>query len=313
MTKTVLALGSLLPDEMEDLESAFEVIRLWRESDPEETLHARSQDIVAILSTYSCKGVSRRLIEALPNLEIIAQFGAGLDNIDLEAASAHEISVFNTADILSADTADTAMALIISLARRIVEADMFVRVGKWSGGPFPLGTSLGGKVVGIVGMGRIGREIAKRCAAFNMQVVYHGPNEKTDLPYDYYPDLPAMAGVCDFLVLSCKGGEDTRDLISYDILKKLGKNGCIINVARGSIVVEEDLMIALRNRDIAGAGLDVYPDEPHVPEPLKSMDNVVLLPHIGSATVETRKAMGRELIKKLEAYFAGESLPDDIK
>lgn len=311
MAKTVLALGSLLPAEMEVLESRFQVIRLWEESDPDGALQRYRTGIAGIVSTYATP-VSRRLMEALPNLEIVAQFGVGVDNIDLAAAREMEIAVTNTPDVLTDDTADVALALILAVARRVVEGDMFVRVGKWKGGALPLGTSLAGKVAGIVGMGRIGQAVARRCAAFGMDIVYCGPREKAGLPYRYVAEPVKLAELCDFMVLSCRGGEDTENLVDYRVLEALGPAGFLINVARGSVVNEQDLLIALRNGVIRGAGLDVYRDEPRVPEALFSMDNVVLLPHIGSATMETRGAMGRMVIENLLAHFGGRPLKTPV-
>lgn len=307
--KTILALGSLLPAEMDELEKRFDLIRLWKETDPEAALQAHRNDIVAILSAYSGMPVTRRILESLPNLSMIGQFGMGVDNIDMAAASERAVSVSNTPDILAPDTADIAMSLILAVSRRIVEADMFVRVGKWAGGtPFPLATSLGGKTVGIVGLGRIGQAIARRCAAFDMTVAYHGRQEKPGVPYRFYADLLQLAEYCDFLVLACPGGPATRHIVNGRVLKALGRKGYLINIARGSVVDTEALLIALSNRDIAGAGLDVYENEPNIPEALISMDNVVLLPHIGSATLETRAAMGRLVIANIDAHFDGQPL-----
>lgn len=311
MKKTVLALGSLLPAEMEALERHYNVIRLWKESDPEKALQAARKDIVAIVSTYTTP-VRAHLVEALPNLEIIAQFGVGTDNIDLEAAHNRGVIVTNTPDILTSDTADIAVSLLLCLARRICEADMYVRVGKWENGPMGLGTALSDKTAGIVGLGRIGQAIAQRLAAFEMNVIYYGRHEKTDQPYRFYDDLHKLTADSDFLVLSCAGTPDTENIVDYDILKLLGPRGYLINVARGSVVKEDDLLTALSNRAIAGAGLDVYKDEPHVPEALFKMDNVVLLPHIGSATAETRKAMGQLVLDNLLAHFNGDPLKTPV-
>lgn len=304
MTKTILALGRLLPPEMEALEQHFEVIRLRRDDNPEAVLQDRRLDIAGILSVPQTP-VRRHLIEALPNLEIIAQFGVGVDNIDLAAARERGILVTNTPDVLTADTADTALALLLAVTRRVCEADMFVRVGKWKAGQMGLGTSLTGKRAGIVGLGRIGQAIAKRLEGFGIDVVYYGPREKPDQPYAYYPDLAQMAGDVDFLILSCNGGPDTAGLVDYDILEHLGPKGFLINIARGSVVVEDHLLAALANKIIAGAGLDVFANEPEVPEGLFSLDNVVLLPHIGTATVETRTIMGELVMKNLLAHFGG--------
>jgi hydroxypyruvate reductase len=306
--KTILALGSLLPAEMDALEKSFDLIRLWKEPNPEAVLQAYKNDIIGILSAYNGIPVTARILESLPNLEIVAQFGVGVDNIDLGAAKARGIAVTNTPDILTPDTADIALSLILCLMRRIVEADMYVRVGKWASGAFSLSSSLSGKTVGIVGMGRIGRAIAHRCLAFDMKIVYHGPRQKPDLTYPYFADLRQMAEASDVLVMACPGGPETKNLVTGKILKALGPKGYLVNIARGSVVNTEDLLIALRNRDIAGVGLDVYENEPNVPEALISMDNVVLLPHVGSATAETRSEMGRLVIANILAYFEGKPL-----
>lgn len=306
--KTILALGSLLPAEMDALEKSFDLIRLWKEPNPEAVLQAYKNDIVGILSAYNGIPVTARILESLPNLEIVAQFGVGVDNIDLGAAKARGIAVTNTPDILTPDTADIALSLILCLMRRIVEADMYVRVGKWASGAFSLSSSLSGKTVGIVGMGRIGQAIARRCLAFDMKIVYHGPRQKPDLTYPYFADLRQMAEASDVLVMACPGGAETKNLVTGKILKALGPKGYLVNIARGSVVNTEDLLIALRNRDIAGVGLDVYENEPNVPEALISMDNVVLLPHVGSATAETRSEMGRLVIANILAYFEGKPL-----
>ena len=308
MKKTILALGTLLPAEMNELEKHYDLIRLWKEADPEAALQNHKNDIVGILSSYTGMPVTRRIMEALPNVSMIGHFGMGVDLIDLAAAKERHISISNTPDILAPDTADIALSLMLTVSRRIVEADMYVRVGKWPNGAFPLATSMGQKRVGIVGMGRIGQAIARRCEGFDMTISYHGPREKKDVKYQYYADLRQLAENSDFLVLACPGGPETRHIINTKILKTLGPKGYVINVARGSVINTEDLLIALSNRDIAGAGLDVYETEPDVPQALISMDNVVLLPHIGSATAETRGAMGQLVISNILAHFEGRPL-----
>jgi lactate dehydrogenase-like 2-hydroxyacid dehydrogenase len=189
-----------------------------------------------------------------------------------------------------------------------VEGDAFVRAGLWKKGPLSLGSSLSGKTAGIVGMGRIGQAIARRLQGFNMNIIWHGPRPKPDIAYPYYPTLKAMAEVSDFLILACPGGNDTKSLINYKILESLGPRGYLINISRGSVVDQEALLVALRNKSIAGAGLDVYENEPHVPEALFTMDNVVLTPHIGSATIETRTKMGQIVVENLLAHFEGRPL-----
>ncbi len=313
MQKTLLALGAMLPSEMEELDKHFNVIKLWKENDPESVLQKHKDEIRAILSRYDGKGVSRRLIESLPHLEIIAQYGVGVNNVDLTAAAEYGVAVTNTPDVVTADTADTALALLLSLARRTCEADMFVRCGKWQEKcKFPMGVALSGKTVGVVGLGRIGQAVAARCSAFDMDVLYTGPREKEDQPYTYCKNLQTMADLCDFLILTCIGGAETEKIVDYKVLEALGSQGYLINVSRGSVVNEEDLLAALYNKAIAGAGMDVYENEPHVPEALFSMDNVVLLPHIGGDTFETKTAMGRLVLDNLLACFNGEPLKTQV-
>lgn len=311
MSKTILLLGSfLLPPELEELERRFEVIRLNKAADPDAVLRERGRDVVGIVSS-NYTPVRAGMIEALPNLEIISQFAVGIDNIDLEAAQARGIAVTNTPDVLTDDTADTALALLLAVARRVCEADMYVRVGKWHNGPMPLGTSLAGKQVGIVGLGRIGRAIATRCAAFGMNIAYHGRSRK-DVDYDFYNDINKLAEGSDFLVLACSGGPETQHLVDKSVIKSLGPRGILINVSRGSVVDQDALIDALAERTLAGAGLDVYANEPNIPDALVRMDNVVLLPHIGSATVETRTMMGRLVLDNLLAHFEGKPLKTPV-
>jgi D-3-phosphoglycerate dehydrogenase len=308
MKKIVLALGAMQSTEMDILESEFHVIKLWKEKDPEATLQAHKLQVQVIVSTYNGMPVTKKIIEALPNLELIAQYGAGLNNIDVVSARARDIAVISTPDSPTRDTADTAIALILTTLRRVVEADMFVRVGKWNSGAFPASTSLAEKTVGICGFGRIGQAIAKRCSAFDMKVVYNSRSQKPDQPYQYYSHLKEMASHVDILVMACPGGDDTHHIANAAVFKALGSKGYFINIARGSVVNTEDLLVALSNRAIAGAGLDVYETEPSVPPALISMDNVVLLPHIGGGTVEARSNMGQLVIANIKAHFNGEPL-----
>lgn len=305
MKHKLLALESGHPGQMEALEEHFELIRPTK-PDPERIIQEHQNDIKA-LTTYLTP-VSRKLMEFLPNLEIISCGAVGFDHIDLEAAKERGISVTNTPEVLTDDTADVALLLLLNVTRRSVEGDAFVRARMWEKGGFPLGNTMSGKKAGIVGLGRIGQAIAQRLQAFNIEIAYHGPNEKTDQPFKYYDDLHAMARDVDFLVLACRGGEKTKGLIDYSVLESLGPEGFLINIARGSVVNEGDLLTALSNKAIAGAGLDVYENEPHVPESLFTMDNVVLTPHIGSATIETRTKMGQIVVDNLLAHFEGRAL-----
>jgi hydroxypyruvate reductase len=307
MAKTLLVLSSLLLNEMEILGQHFKVIRLNKEGDPERAIRENCDDIVGIVSSHTTP-VHRSLIDVLPNLEIIANFAVGVDNVDLDCAKERGVKVTNTPDVLSDETAVTGLSLMLAVTRRVVEADMFVRVGKWPTTRFPLGTSLSKKTIGIVGLGRIGQSVAKKAEAFDMDVIYYGRGKKDDQPYEFVPDLKRLAERSDVLMLCCYGGPETKNIITYDILESLGKKGFLINISRGSVVNEDDLLQALANKKIAGAGLDVYANEPHVPEGLLKMDNVVLLPHVGSATFETRTKMGQLVAGNILAHFNGDKL-----
>ncbi|NCO03134.1 MAG: 2-hydroxyacid dehydrogenase [Alphaproteobacteria bacterium] len=307
MTRALLSFHGNGITGIKEFEDDFNVIRLFSAKDPEAEIQAHKDDVVAINCSVGHK-ITRKLIESLPNLEIIATFSVGLDHIDLEAAKERGIRVTNTPDVLSAETADTGLALLLATAKHIVVDDMYVRVGKWLNGDPPLGTSLTNKKVGIVGLGAIGAKVASRCAAFEMDVSYYGPREKIDQPYTYYSDIEKMAADVDFLILTCPAVPETINLVDANILQALGPRGILINIARGSIVDEPALIKALQNGVIAGAGLDVFANEPHVPVELFPMDNVVLLPHIGSATKETRDKMGRLVIDNIKAHFKGGKL-----
>lgn len=296
---------------LEALEEKFEVIRLWKEKDPEAAIQARKEEIVAINCTIG-HFITDKIISSLPNLKIIATFSVGFDHIDLDSAKKHGVYVTNTPDVLTSETADTGMALLLATAKRVVEGDMYIRVGKWLNGDLPLGVTLTGKTVGIVGLGGIGAKVAKRCEAFEMKVVYHGPREKPHYSYPYYADLIEMAEICDYIILSCPGGAATANLVDAPVLDALGAKGILINIARGSVVDEPALIEALKGGIIAGAGLDVFPNEPHVNSEFISMDNVVLLPHIGSATIETRTAMGQLVVDNILAYLEGRPLLTEV-
>lgn len=312
MKKTILALGPLLAAEMDTLEEHFNVIKLWDSDKPDDVIQANSADIQGILSTYNSGGVSGRLMDALPNLEVISQFGVGYDNIDLASAAKRGISVTNTPDVLTDDTADVALFLMLNVARRAVEGDMFVRVGRWQNGGMPLATSISGKTVAVIGLGKIGKAIAQRAAAFNTKIIYNSRSKK-DVPYEYYPDLMECAKAADFMILACAGGLETHNMIDYGILEALGPKGYLINIARGSVVNEEDLLLALHNQKIAGAGLDVFANEPYVPEAMLKMDNVVLSPHVGSNTHETRAVMGQLVVDNIVAHFEGDELLTPVR
>ena len=303
MTKpTLLALTSLQSSSMDELSKKYEIVRLYKETNPEGKLNEVKNDVTAILATMG-NMVGCNLIEALPNLGCISCYSVGYDNVDIECANKNDIIVTNTPDLVTDDTADTAIALMLAVSKRLAEADAFIRFGKWENrNRFPMGRKVTGKKVGIVGLGRIGKAIARRCAAFDMHVAYHGRTEQSDVDYKYYDDLTTMAAEVDYIILSCPGGASTKHIINHSVLTALGSDGFLINVARGSVVNEVDLVRALHDGVIAGAALDVYENEPVVPTELKTLDNVVLLPHIGTATVETRGDMAELVVKNLLAF-----------
>lgn len=244
------------------------------------------------------------LLDALPKLELISVFGVGYDGVPVAYCRERGIKVTNTPDVLTDDVADVALGLILMTGRGFVRANRFVQAGEWEKRGTELTMKLSGRKVGILGLGRIGKAIAQRVAAMGMKVAYTGRNPQ-QVPYDYVADLKALAVAVDFLVIACPGGEATHNIVNAEVLAALGKKGTLVNIARGSIVDEPALVAALKAGTIKGAGLDVFADEPHVPAELFTMDNVVLLPHVGSATRETRQAMGELCKANLDAYFSG--------
>ena len=260
------------------------------------------------LATFGPAPIDGKLMDALPKLEIISNFGVGVDAINLEDAKKRRIIVTNTPDVLNDCVADTALALVMNTLRKFPQSEKYLRGGNWaSRGPYPLTTSLGGKVLGVLGLGRIGEAIAKRAMACGMQIRYHNRNKK-DVPYPYDPDPATLAKNSDVLVVVTPGGPQTNKLISEKVLQALGPEGYLVNIARGSVVDEPVLLRFLQEKKIAGAGLDVFADEPRVPPEFFTLDNAVLFPHVGSATVETRKAMGDLQIENLRRHFAGKGV-----
>jgi hydroxypyruvate reductase len=302
----VLTAARLWPPMMEALHGAFQVHDRTHQSDAAAFLAAAPR-IRAIAASGESK-VPRELIGQLPKLEIISVFGVGYDGIDVGAARERGIAVTHTPNVLNDEVADLAIALVLAVSRRLVEADRYVRSGQWAKGPMPLARKVSGARMGIVGLGRIGMAIAKRAEAFGMTIAYTSRNAKAEAPYRYFPSAEALAAEVDFLVVITPGGAGTRKLIDAKVLAALGKKGYLVNVARGSVVDEQALVEALQNGTIAGAGLDVFENEPQVPSALLALDNVVLTPHVGSATWQTRQAMADLAFGNLEAHFAGRPL-----
>ncbi len=303
----IVIVGPMYPPTQQRLEALFTAHRLWEAADREAFLGAL-RDRVRGIAVYALHGCPASLIEALPRLEIIACFGIGVDLIDIAAARARGIPITNTPEVVTDDTADIALALILAVERRIAEGDRFVRRGDWPNGELRFGRRLGGRKLGIVGLGRIGRAIARRSEAFGMAIAYYGPRRKPELPYRFVDDLVALAAWSDILVVACPGGAATKHLVNRAVLDALGSAGTLVNIARGSVVDQPALIAALQSGSLGGAGLDVYDNEPFVPRELVEMENTVLMPHTGSATDETRAAMGDLMIENLLAHFAGRPL-----
>jgi hydroxypyruvate reductase len=305
MNTEVLQVAPIHGPSQARLEADYTVHRLWQAPDREAFVLQIAPRIEVIVTTGGA-GASRALIEQLPRLRLIACFGVGVDAIDLEAARKRGIAVTNTPDVLTEDVADLAIGLMLAALRGIATADRYVRAGLWLRAHMPLQTRLSGKRLGIVGMGRIGQAIARRAAAFDMSIAWNGPRPK-DLPWRYEPDLLALARSVDVLVAACPGGAATRGLISRAVLEALGP-GVFVNIARGSVVDEAALVDLLVTRRLGGAALDVFADEPKVPEALFTLDHVVLQPHQASATRETRAAMGQLVLDNITAHVAGRPL-----
>jgi lactate dehydrogenase-like 2-hydroxyacid dehydrogenase len=257
--------------------------------------------------------VDAALMDRLPDLEVVANYGVGYDNIDAAEAGRRGIVVTNTPDVLNEEVADTAMGLLLCAVRQFPQADAFLRAGKWLQGPFPLSATLRGRRMGILGLGRIGKAIARRAEAFGITIAYHGRTRQPDVPYAYYPTLVGMAEEVDILLVITPGGAETRHLVNAEVLRALGPTGVLINVARGSVVDEQALIKALRDRTILTAGLDVFENEPQVPSELIAMDHVVLLPHLGSASTHTRDAMGQLVVDNLVSWFSGKGPLTPVK
>ncbi len=304
MTIEILQTGPLLASCEKALAERYTVHKLHETEDKDAWLKANGARIRA----HAGSGVQKGLMEALPNLEIIASFGVGYDNIDTATAKIRNIRVTNTPDVLNDAVAELTIGLMISLARRIPQSDQFVRQGKWPGNSFGLFSELTGKTVGILGLGRIGKEIAARAQAMKMRVVYYGRSHQPAVPHIYYDNLEDMARDSDWLVVIAPGGKGTDGIVSRKVLEALGPQGKLVNVARGTLIDEAAMVELLQNGGLGGAALDVFEKEPEVPAALLGLDNVVLSPHQGSATTQTRDAMGALLVANLDRHFAGEPL-----
>jgi lactate dehydrogenase-like 2-hydroxyacid dehydrogenase len=303
----VLAVTRIPALYMEGLVCRYEVLDRLQDTDPA-AFAAKAPHIRAVAASGESR-LPAELVSRLPALEIVSVNGVGYDGIDVAACKARGAVVTHTPDVLNDDVADLAIGLMLAAARQLPAADRYVRAGDWAAkGPMPLARKMSGARVGIVGMGRIGKAIATRAQAFDMRIAYTARTAKTDLPYRFFPTAVALAAEVDFLVVITPGGAGTKHMINAAVLEALGKKGILVNVARGSVVDEDALVEALEKGVIAGAGLDVFANEPDVPDRLKALPHVVLVPHIGSATTSTRQAMADLALGNLEAFFAGKPL-----
>jgi hydroxypyruvate reductase len=302
----VLQLVKLRPEVQKELEARYRV-------------HGREDldkiaGVVRAVVTNGHSGPAPEVIDRLAKLEIIASASVGYDGIPVEYARSKGIPVTNTPEVLNDDVADLAIGLMIMTARRLVASDRYVRAGRWAKeGDYPLAAKASRKRVGILGMGRIGKAIAQRAVAMNNTIAYHTRKPVEDVPYQHYSDLVELAKNSDFLIVIIPATPETSKIVSKAVIAALGSDGILINVARGAVVDEDALVAALQSGELGGAGLDVFINEPQVPTELFAMDNVTLLPHVGSATFETRRAMSQLVLDNLDAHFAGKPLLTEIK
>ena len=305
MAFEVLMPGEGMPVIAEEIAKRATLHRLWQAPDREAALTAWAPNVRAIAATWHAVKYDSAFLSRFPNLELVASFGVGYDHIDAAWAGRHGIVVTNTPGVLDEDVADIAMALTIAAVRRLPQAERYLREGRWPTANFPLTASLRGRTMGILGLGRIGKQIARRAQAFGLDIVYHGRKPQDDAPYLYYPTLVGMAKACDVLVVAAPGGAGTRHLVDRDVLAALGPDGVLVNIARGTLVDEAALIEALRTGAILAAGLDVFENEPHVPPALLELDNLVALPHVGSASHYTRAAMADLVVANLFSWMDG--------
>jgi lactate dehydrogenase-like 2-hydroxyacid dehydrogenase len=303
----VLMLGPAVPIVETGIEAQFTLHRLWQSPDPGALLDQLAPHVRAIAAGGGAHApIGRDFLSRFPKLEIIASFGVGYDHVDAAFAGANGIIVTNTPDVLTEEVADAAIGLLLATVRQLPQAERYLRVGNWLKGNFPLTpATLRNRTIGIIGLGRIGKAIARRLEAFRVPIVYHGRKPQAGVPYRYYARLIDMARGVDTLLVVTPGGPETQNLVGAEVFEALGHNGILINISRGSVVDEPALIAALRAGKLLSAGLDVFADEPHVPQELMAMEHVVLLPHVSSASHFTRNAMGQLVVDNLVSWAAG--------
>jgi lactate dehydrogenase-like 2-hydroxyacid dehydrogenase len=309
----VLLIGAPKPVIVEGLAGAFKLVKFFEAGDRERFFAGTAPRLRAIAVTGTSERIDADFMSRFPRLEIVSSFGVGYDHIDAAWAGRHGITVTNTPDVLTEEVADTALGLLLCTVREFPQAERYLRAGEWLEKAYPLSkATLRDRTVGMVGMGRIGQAIGRRLDAMRVPVVYHARRPAPGVSYRYYPKLLDMAREVGVLLVITPGGEDTKNLIDADVLAALGREGILINMSRGSVVDEAALIRALQQRTILSAGLDVYVNEPEVPAELIAMDNVVLFPHLGSASVATRAKMDQLVVDNLLAWAAGKAPPTPV-
>jgi len=304
-TPEIIMTGPLMAYAADQLRARFTVHELWNAPDRAAMLREIGGRVRGVAGGGAHVRIDGALFDALPKLEMVANFGVGYDNVDAAEAGRRGIVVSNTPDVLTDEVADLALGLLLATVRQLPQVDRYLRAGRWLEKPYPLTTSLRTRKVGIVGLGRIGKAVAHRLEAFGLPIAYHGRSRQADVAYRYYPSLVEMAQDVDTLISVAPGGAATHHMINAEVLKALGPDGIVVNVGRGTVIDERALIEALEAKTILSAGLDVFEDEPRVPAELIAMDHVVLLPHVGSASVHTREQMGQLLVDNLVSWFSG--------
>ncbi len=301
----IMLIGPLKPVVVKGLDAICTVHKVAEAKDRDAYIAAHSDVRAIACSDTACK-IPGDLMARFPKLELVASFGVGYDHMDVKWAAAHNVVLTNTPDVLTEEVADTALGLLLCTVREFPQAERYLRAGKWLERNYPLTkATLRNRTVGMVGMGAIGQAIARRLAAFGVPVVYHTRKPRRDVSYLHCPSLIEMARAVDILMVIVPGGPGTQNRINAEVLDALGPDGILINMARGSVVDEPALIKALQEKRIMAAGLDVFAQEPEVPQELIAMDNVVLFPHLGSASVYTREKMDQLVVDNIAAWAAG--------
>ena len=300
----VLMPNAMPPVVIDGLQERFNLLKGWEAADRDAFMREVGPQVRGVALGGHMK-VDGAFLDRFPKLEIVSSFGVGYDYIDAAEAGRRGVIVTNTPDVLTDEVADLTIGLLIATVRQLPQVDRYLREGRWLEKPYPLTATLRGRRIGILGLGRIGKAVAKRLEPFGLPIAYHGRSRQADVPYEYHSTLVGLAEAVDVLISVAPGSAETDKIVNAEVFRALGPNGIFVNVGRGSVVDEPALVEALQSKTILSAGLDVFTDEPRVPAELIAMDHVVLLPHVGSASVETRRAMGQLVVDNLVSWFAG--------